>query len=124
MRGDLAEAGLAARESWPLMVEHGGFGYLLSHLALLAARVCRFESGALMLGRKDAWSEATQNALEFNEVRSARLAADAIKAALGADDAERLRVAGRPLDAEQTDALVHSVLDASLRAVLEGRPND
>ena len=121
MRGDLAEAGHAARESWPLMVDHGGFGYLLSHLALLAARVGRFESGALMLGRMDAWSEATQNALEFNEVRSARLAADTIELALGADETEHLRVTGRLLNAEQIDALVRAVLDESLSAVVDGQ---
>ena len=115
MRDDLEAARMAAREAWPEMVATGGFGYLLAHLALLGVRLDRFEAAAQMLGRIDAWSEATQNSLE-SEARSVQLAVEGMAAVLQAEELAELRAAGRLLSEEQTEALVQSVLESQPHA--------
>lgn len=110
VQGDQDGAWLAATEAWPRLVESGGYGYLLNHLALLGVRYGRFQEAARMLGCADGWHAETANPRESNEAVTARLAGDAIDERLGPDDHVRLRAAGAHLGQSEIDALVQSVL--------------
>lgn len=113
VQGDQDGARIVAIEAWPRLLESGGYGYLLNHLALLGVRFSRFEESAQMLGGADSWHEATANPREANEALTARLAGGAIDEHLDPGDHARLRAAGARLGKSEIDALVRSVLDGS-----------
>lgn len=109
MLGEIESAGAAALEAWP-SARNAQTGWLLDHVALLATQIGRCAEGARILGRADAWYEASQTSRLTNEARSAQTARTAIDKALEAADRARQFAIGEQLNDGQVDALVQLVL--------------
>ena len=110
LNGHRTAAAQAAAEALPLMWRNGWGYLLLDSVALLAAQQGRAADAAPLLGFVDAWYLQHDDTRQPNELRLAKLAADAAEAALGTQRFAQARSEGTRLAATQAEALAHSLL--------------
>ena len=109
LEGELARAREAAAEALPLLWRNGWAYLLLDSLAYLSARDGQALFGARLLGVADAWYANHGDERQPNEASLERLAAAAIKAALGDDSAAQIRAEGRALGDADAQAIARQV---------------
>ena len=110
LNGHRSAAAQAAAEALPLMWRNGWGYLLLDSLALLAAQQGRAADAAPLLGFVDAWYLQHDDTRQPNELRLAKLVADAAEAALGTQRFAQARCEGTRLADTQAEALAHSLL--------------
>ena len=111
--GDDAGARRSAARSLPLAWQYEQAGFLVDHLALLAARQGQADVATQLAAWSDGWYRANDHQREANEAR-ARREADAIAhAALGRDAWARAAALGAALDDAAALELARSVTGAS-----------
>jgi hypothetical protein len=109
--GDLEGARGSAARSLTSSWLHGQAGFLLDHMALLAARRARHEAAARLLGYVDAWYASERHERETNEAESVREATELALGALGEAAFARERQVGAQLGEAEARALAQQVLD-------------
>jgi predicted ATPase/DNA-binding winged helix-turn-helix (wHTH) protein len=104
MIGDHAGALEAAHEALPLLRAEDHAIWLFDHLALLAARQGRLRAAARLQGYTDATRQASASVRDPCELRANQETLSILQAALGSDEAARLRAEGALLAGAHGDA--------------------
>jgi len=110
--GDDAGARRSAARSLPLAWQHEQAGFLVDHLALLAARQGRAEAAAQLAVWSEGWYPAHGHQREANEARALGEASTIAREALGPDGWARAAGAAAALDDAQALQLARSVTGA------------
>jgi len=111
--GDVAGARHSAARSLPLAWQHEQAGFLVDHLALLAARQGQHEAAAQLAAWSDVWYPAQGHQREANEVRALEQAAAMAREALGAQQWARAVAQGGALDDAGARAVAQVVTGAA-----------
>lgn len=112
-RGDDAGARRSAARSLPLAWQHEQAGFLVDHLALLAARQGQHDAAAQLAAWSDVWYPAHGHQREANEARALQEAGTLARDALGPDGWARAAVQGAALDDARALALARAITGAA-----------
>ncbi len=112
-RGDAAGARHSAARSLPLAWQQEQAGFLVDHLALLAARQGQHDAAAQLAAWSDVWYPAHGHQREANEARALEEAGAMARQALGDEGWARAAVQGSTLDDEGALRMAQGVAGAA-----------